>query len=100
MDRTYQNLWRLRPDHCSPAADRDPSAQLRPMNPARGCSTCINANLYSRPIAHIAKSLLPGLFLGATILPIDAIKEFNTRRIQRLSSAWKTERFVNVGIRS
>jgi hypothetical protein len=57
----------------------------------------INANFYdARPIAN-----MPSPFTdGATILPIDAIQEFNLEENPKAEYGWKPGAVVNVGVRS
>jgi hypothetical protein len=57
----------------------------------------INVNFYdARPIAN-----MPSPFTdGATILPIDAIQEFNLEENPKAEYGWKPGAVVNVGVRS
>src|SRR5258707_3361285 len=57
----------------------------------------INVNFYdARPIAN-----MPSPFTdGATILPIDAIQEFNLMENPKAEYGWRPGAVVNVGIRS
>src|SRR6202040_4069629 len=57
----------------------------------------INANFFdSRPIAGMPSPITD----GATILPIDAIQEFNLEENPKAEYGWKPGAVVNVGIRS
>jgi hypothetical protein len=57
----------------------------------------INSNWYdSRPIAGTPSPITD----GATILPIDAIQEFNTMESPKAEYGWKPGAVVNVGLKS
>ena len=57
----------------------------------------INANFFdSRPIAGMPSPITD----GATILPIDAIQEFNLEENPKAEYGWKPGAVVNVGIKS
>jgi len=57
----------------------------------------INTNMYdARPIAN-----MPSPFSdGATILPVDAIQEFNTEISPKAEYGWKPGAVVNAGVKS
>jgi hypothetical protein len=57
----------------------------------------INSNFFdSRPIAGMSSPITD----GATILPIDAIQEFNTMQNPKAEYGWKPGSVVNVGVKS
>src|SRR5713226_2734226 len=98
--RNYQNLMNLRP--CvmiqpggSPWSQS--TNNVRPDESVWLVEGVFNANFADRrPIAN-----MPSPFTdGATILPIDAIQEFNVEENPKAEYGWKPGAVVNVGIRS
>lgn len=98
--RNYQNLLSLRPG-VTVQPGGGPWTQsangVRPDESAWFVEGIINANFYdARPIAN-----MPSPFTdGATILPIDAIQEFNLEENPKAEFGWKPGAVVNVGIKS
>ncbi len=98
--RNYQNLLSLRPG-ITVQAGGGPWTQstngVRPDESAWMVDGVINANFYdSRPVAN-----MPSAFTdGATILPIDAIQEFDLQENPKAEYGWKPGAVVNVGIKS
>jgi len=98
--RNYQNLLGLRPG-VMPQPGGSPWTQstngVRPDESVWMVDGVINVNFADqRPIAS-----MPSPFTdGATILPIDAIQEFNLSENPKAESGWKPGAVVNVGIRS
>ena len=98
--RNYQNLLSLRPGvTVQPGGGpwTQSSNGVRPDESAWMVDGIINANFYdSRPIAN-----MPSPFTdGATILPIDAIQEFNLEENAKAEFGWKPGAVVNVGVKS
>jgi hypothetical protein len=98
--RNYQNLLALRPGvTVQPGGGpwTQSSNNVRPDESGWMLDGVINANFYdARPIAN-----MPSPFTdGATILPIDAIQEFNLEENPKAEFGWKPGAVVNVGIRS
>src|ERR1700704_1183987 len=98
--RNYQNLLALRPGvTVQPGGGpwTQSSNNVRPDESGWMLDGVINANFYdARPIAN-----MPSPFTdGATILPIDAIQEFNLEENPKAEFGWKPGAGVNVGIRS
>src|ERR1700716_194028 len=98
--RNYQNLLALRPGvTVQPGGGpwTQSSNNVRPDESGWMVDGVINANFYdARPIAN-----MPSPFTdGATILPIDAIQEFNLEENPKAEYGWKPGAVVNVGIRS
>ncbi len=98
--RNYQNLLALRPGITAQAGGgpwTQSSNGVRPDESAWMVEGVINANFYdSRPIAN-----MPSPFTdGATILPIDAIQEFDLEENPKAEYGWKPGAVVNVGIKS
>ena len=98
--RNYQNLLNLRPGVViqpggSPWTQSTNGS--RPDETAWMLDGIIAANFSdSRPVTN-----MPSPFTdGATILPIDAIQEFNLEENQKAEYGWKPGAVVNVGIRS
>jgi Carboxypeptidase regulatory-like domain/TonB dependent receptor len=98
--RNYQNLLSLRPG-VTVQPGGGPWTQsangVRPDESGWMLEGVINANFYdSRPIAN-----MPSPFTdGATILPIDAIQEFNLEENPKAEFGWKPGAVVNVGVKS
>jgi len=98
--RNYQNLLSLRPGvTVQPGGGpwTQSSNGVRPDESGWMLEGVINANFYdSRPIAN-----MPSPFTdGATILPIDAIQEFNLEENPKAEFGWKPGAVVNVGVKS
>src|SRR6266481_5070198 len=98
--RNYQNLLALRPGvTVQPGGGpwTQSSNNVRPDESGWMVDGVINANFYvARPIAN-----MPSPFTdGATILPIDAIQEFNLEENPKAEYGWKPGAVVNVGVRS
>jgi hypothetical protein len=98
--RNYQNLLSLRPGvTVQPGGGpwTQSSNGVRPDESAWMVDGVINANFYdSRPIAN-----MPSPFTdGATILPIDAIQEFNLEENPKAEFGWKPGAVVDVGVKS
>jgi len=97
--RNYQNLLNLRPGVVIQPGG-SPWTQstngTRPDETAWMLDGIIAANFSdSRPVTN-----MPSPFTdGATILPIDAIQEFNLEENQKAEYGWKPGAVVNVGIR-
>jgi len=98
--RNYQNLLSLRPGvTVQPGGGpwTQSSNGVRPDESGWMVDGIINVNFYdARPIAN-----MPSPFTdGATILPIDAIQEFNLEENPKAEFGWKPGAVVNVGIKS
>src|SRR6202158_2028694 len=98
--RNYQNLLSLRPGIVlQPGGGpwTQSSNNVRPDESGWMLDGVINVNFYdARPIAS-----MPSPFSdGATILPIDAIQEFNLEENPKAEYGWKPGAVVNVGVRS
>jgi hypothetical protein len=98
--RNYQNLLALRPGVVvQPGGGpwTQSSNNVRPDESGWMVDGVINVNFYdARPIAN-----MPSPFTdGATILPIDAIQEFNLEENPKAEFGWKPGAVVNVGVRS
>src|ERR1700674_4097345 len=98
--RNYQNLLSLRPG-VTTYAGGSPWTQStnnsRPDESVWMLDGVINVNLYDyRPIGG-----MPSPFTdGATILPVDAIQEFNLMENPKSEYGWRPGAVVNVGIKS
>src|SRR6266849_5016006 len=98
--RNYQNLLSLRPGIVvqpggSPWSQS--TNNIRPDETAWMLDGVINANFAdARPVTNMPSPLTD----GATILPIDAIQEFNLEENAKAEYGWKPGAVVNVGIRS
>src|SRR6266849_4439503 len=98
--RNYQQLLGLRPGVMTQAGG---SPWTQSTNNSRPDETVwlldgvVNANFFdARPIAG-----MPSPFTdGATILPVDAIQEFNLEENPKAEYGWRPGAIVNVGIRS
>src|SRR5215472_6730002 len=98
--RNYQNLLALRPGvavYAGGSPWTQSSNNARPDENVWMLDGVINANFYDyRPISG-----MPSPFTdGATILPIDAIQEFNLEENPKAEYGWRPGAIVNVGIRS
>jgi len=98
--RNYQNLVSLRPGVALQPGG-GPWTQstngIRPDETVWMVDGVINTNMYdARPILN-----MPSPFSdGATILPVDAIQEFNTEISPKAEYGWKPGAVVNVGVKS
>jgi hypothetical protein len=98
--RNYQNLLSLRPGvtvYAGGSPWTQSSNNARPDENVWMLDGIINANFYDyRPISG-----MPSPFTdGATILPVDAIQEFNLEENPKAEYGWRPGAIVNVGIRS
>jgi hypothetical protein len=98
--RNYQDLLGLRPGVVlQPGGGpwTQSTNNVRPDESVWMLDGVINANMYdTRPIAN-----MPSPFTdGATILPIDAIQEFNLMENPKAEYGWKPGAVVNVGVKS
>jgi hypothetical protein len=98
--RNYQNLLALRPGvQIQPGGSpwTQSTNNSRPDDTVWMVDGIINANFVDyRPIAG-----MPSPFTdGATILPIDAIQEFNLEENPKAEFGWRPGAIVNVGIKS
>jgi hypothetical protein len=98
--RNYQNLLSLRPGvMIQPGGGpwTQSTNGIRPDESVWMVDGVINVNMYdARPVAN-----MPSPFSdGATILPIDAIQEFNTEISPKAEYGWKPGAVVNVGVKS
>src|ERR1700674_64749 len=98
--RNYQNLLSLRPGIVlQPGGGpwTQSTNNIRPDETVWMLDGVINSNMYdARPIAN-----MPSPFSdGATILPVDAIQEFNTEISPKAEYGWKPGAVVNAGVKS
>jgi carboxypeptidase family protein/TonB-dependent receptor-like protein len=98
--RNYQSLMGLRPGvMLQPGGGpwTQSTNNIRPDETVWMVDGVINANFFdARPIAGMPSPLTD----GATILPIDAIQEFNIMENPKAEYGWRPGAVVNVGIRS
>jgi Carboxypeptidase regulatory-like domain len=98
--RNYQYLLSLRPGvMVQPGGGpwSQSTNNIRPDESAWMVDGVINASFYdARPITGASSFITD----GATILPIDAIQEFNLEENPKAEYGWKPGAVVNVGIRS
>ena len=98
--RNYQSLLALRPGvMLQPGGGpwTQSTNNVRPDESAWMVDGVINANFYdARPIAGMSSPITD----GATILPIDAIQEFNLEENPKAEFGWKPGAVVNVGVKS
>ena len=98
--RNYQSLMGLRPGvMLQPGGSpwTQSTNNIRPDETVWMVDGVINANVFdSRPIAGASSPFTD----GATILPIDAIQEFNIEENPKAEYGWRPGAMVNVGIRS
>src|SRR5579864_1635491 len=98
--RNYQSLLALRPGvMLQPGGGpwTQSTNNVRPDESAWMVDGVINANFYDgRPIAGMPSPTTD----GATILPIDAIQEFNLEENPKAEFGWKPGAVVNVGVKS
>ena len=98
--RNYQNLLGLRPGVMTQPGGSpwtQSTNNSRPDESVWMLDGVLNVNLYDyRPIAS-----MPSPFTdGATILPVDAIQEFNLMENPKAEYGWRPGAVVNVGVRS
>jgi len=98
--RDYQNLLGLRPGvMLQPGGGpwTQSTNGVRPDESVWLIDGVINANFFdARPVIN-----MPSPFTdGATILPVDAIQEFNLMENPKAEDGWKAGAIVNVGIKS
>jgi hypothetical protein len=98
--RNYQNLLSLRPGVMTQPGGSpwtQSTNNSRPDESVWMLDGVLNVNLYDyRPIAS-----MPSPFTdGATILPVDAIQEFNLMENPKSEYGWRPGAVVNVGIKS
>jgi hypothetical protein len=98
--RNYQNLVGLRPGvMIQPGGSpwSQSTNNIRPDEVAWNVDGILNANFFdARPVIN-----MPSPFSdGATILPVDAIQEFNLEENPKAEWGWKPGAVVNVGIKS
>src|SRR5690348_10664247 len=98
--RDYQNLMGLRPGvMLQPGGGpwTQSTNGVRPDESAWMIEGVMNANFYdARPVVGASSYITD----AATILPIDAIQEFNLEENPKAEYGWKPGAVVNVGIRS
>jgi len=98
--RNYQSLMGLRPGvmlQPGGGAWTQSTNNIRPDETVWMVDGVINANFFdARPIAGMSSPLTD----GATILPIDAIQEFNIMENPKAKYGWRPVAVMNVGIRS
>src|SRR5467141_2242067 len=98
--RNYQYLLSLRPGvMVQPGGGpwTQSTNNIRPDESAWMVDGVINASFYdARPVTGASSFITD----GATILPIDAIQEFNLEENRKAEYGWKPGAVVNVGIRS
>jgi hypothetical protein len=98
--RNYQYLLSLRPGvMIQPGGGpwTQSTNNIRPDESAWMVDGVINASFYdARPVTGASSFITD----GATILPIDAIQEFNLEENPKAEYGWKPGAVVNVGIRS
>src|SRR6202140_5397785 len=98
--RDYQNLLGLRPGvMLQPGGGpwTQSTNGVRPDESVGLIEGVINANFFdARPVINMASPFTD----GATILPVDAIQEFNLMENPKAEYGWKAGAIVNVGIKS
>src|SRR5665213_3153012 len=98
--RNYQNLLSLRPGvTVQPGGGpwTQSSNNVRPDESVWMLEGVINVEWYdTRPMANTPSFITD----GATILPVDAIQEFNTMENPKAEYGWKPGAVVNVGLKS
>jgi Carboxypeptidase regulatory-like domain/TonB dependent receptor len=98
--RNYQSLMGLRPGvMLQPGGDpwTQSTNNIRPDETVWMVDGVINANFFdSQPLAGMGSPLTD----GATILPVDAIQEFNLEENPKAEYGWRPGAVVNVGIKS
>ena len=98
--RNYQNLLALRPGiFVQPGGSpwSQSTNNIRPDETGWMLDGVINVSFYdNRPVGNSPSAFTD----AATIIPIDAIQEFNTQENPKAEYGWKPGAVVNVGIRS
>src|ERR1700736_23092 len=98
--RNYQNLLNLRPGvFVQPGGSpwTQSTNGVRPDETGWMLDGVINVSFYdNRPVGNAPSAFTD----AATIIPIDAIQEFNTQENPKAEYGWKPGAVVNVGIRS
>src|ERR1700719_2770584 len=98
--RNYQNLLALRPGvFVQPGGSpwSQSTNNIRPDETGWMLDGVINVSFYdNRPVGNAPSAFTD----AATIIPIDAIQEFNTQENPKAEYGWKPGAVVNVGIRS
>src|SRR5579863_5484814 len=98
--RNYQNLLSLRPGvMVQPGGSpwSQSTNNIRPDETGWMLDGVINVSFYDdRPVGNSPRAFTD----AATIIPIDAIQEFNTQENPKAEYGWKPGAVVNVGIRS
>jgi hypothetical protein len=98
--RNYQNLMSLRPGvMVQPGGSpwSQSTNNIRPDETGWMMDGVINVSFYDdRPVGNSSSALTD----AATIVPIDAIQEFNMQENPKAEYGWKPGAVVNVGIRS
>jgi len=98
--RNYQNLLALRPGiFVQPGGSpwSQSTNNIRPDESGWMLDGVINVSFYdNRPVGNSPSAFTD----AATIIPIDAIQEFNTQENPKAEYGWKPGAVVNVGIRS
>src|ERR1700682_6274745 len=98
--RNYQNLLSLRPGvvvQPGGSAWSQSTNNIRPDETGWMLDGVINVSFYDdRPVGNAPSAFTD----AATIIPIDAIQEFNTQENPKAEYGWKPGAVVNVGIRS
>src|SRR5579863_1306994 len=98
--RNYQNLLSLRPGvMVQPGGSpwSQSTNNIRPDETGWMLDGVINVSFYDdRPVGNSPSAFTD----AATIIPIDAIQEFNTQENPKAEYGWKPGAVVNVGIRS
>jgi hypothetical protein len=98
--RNYQNLLSLRPGiFVQPGGSpwSQSTNNIRPDETGWMLDGVINVSFYdNRPVGNAPSAFTD----AATIIPIDAIQEFNTQENPKAEYGWKPGAVVNVGIRS
>jgi hypothetical protein len=98
--RNYQNLLSLRPGiMVQPGGSpwSQSTNNIRPDETGWMLDGVINVSFYdNRPVGNAPSAFTD----AATIIPIDAIQEFNTQENPKAEYGWKPGAVVNVGIRS
>jgi hypothetical protein len=98
--RNYQNLLGLRPGvMIQPGGSpwTQSTNNIRPDETGWMIDGVINSNFYdARPVVNAPSAFTD----AATIMPIDAIQEFNLEENPKAEYGWKPGAVVNVGIRS
>ncbi len=98
--RNYQNLLSLRPGvQLYPGGGpwTQSTNGVRPDETAWQVDGVLNVNFWdARPVANVSSPFAD----GATILPLDAIQEFNLEISPKAEAGWKPGAVLNVGVKS